>query len=67
MLSTAGCVVVVVVVAYRSHELMVVGIGSLANRYAKNERGLSAQDMANQDPYSDLARLLAEKERGDLW
>jgi len=37
------------------------------NRYTQNERGQSAQDIVSQDPYSDLARLLAEKERGDLW
>ncbi|CAM9270672.1 unnamed protein product [Ectocarpus sp. 12 AP-2014] len=38
-----------------------------ANMYAKNARGVSSQDLVNQDPYSDLARVLAEKERGDLW
>lgn len=36
-------------------------------RYAKDGRGLTAQDIAMQEPHSDLARLFAEKERGDEW
>ena len=37
------------------------------SRYTKNDSGVSAQDMVAQDPHSDVARLLEENERGDLW
>lgn len=37
------------------------------HRIAKDDQDMSAHDIAVKDPYSDLARLFAEVERGDLW
>lgn len=36
-------------------------------RSTKDDSGVSAQDIVARDPQSDLARLLTEKERGELW
>ncbi|CAM9150257.1 unnamed protein product [Ascophyllum nodosum] len=39
-----------------------------ANMYAQDDQGVTPQDMVGQDdPHSDIARLLVEKETGDLW